>query len=375
MLENNIKKKKIMFLMTASDVGGAEVIVRNIIFNLDKNRYDPIFVSIKPIGLLGQEISEQIRVESLNQKYKFNPLVIYRLYKMLKKEKPDILNSHLIHANLLARVVGHWTKVPKNISSVHNENFGNKLRYLLFRLTDRLADLNLVVSQRIKDQLVKEKISLADKIKVIYNGTKLARQVSQEELITKKEDLGLGQNQPILLFLSRLTKVKGCIYLIRALDKLKDKYPQIKLLIVGDGPEKNNLETEVKKLDLSNNVLFLGQIRDVDLYYQLADLFVLPSFHEGLPGVVIESFANKTLTLATKSGPIPEIINQEINGFIVDKLGDSEALFLEIEKALSMKEEKKQSIIENAYADYLAKFTIPKMVKEYENVYESLLEE
>lgn len=359
--------------MTASDVGGAEIIVKNIAFNLDKNKYDLILVSIRPIGLIGQEIAKKIRVESLNQKYKFNPLVIYRLYKILKKEKPDILNSHLIHSNLLARVVGNWARVPRIISSTHSENFGGKLRYLLFRLSDKLSDLNLVVSWRIKNQLIEKKLSTAEKIKVIHNGIKPARQVSQEELTVKKEELGLEKNQPILLFLSRLTTVKGCIYLIRAVNKLRDKYPQIKLLIVGNGPERGNLEAEVEKLNLAKHVLFLGEQRDVDLYYQLADLFILPSFHEGLSNVVIESFANKTLALATKTGPMPEIIEHGVNGFMVDELGDDEALALGIENALNISLEKRQMMTEKAYTDYLAKFTIERMVNEYDEVYQSLL--
>src|SRR5680860_1872823 len=123
-MEDKYKKKKIMFLITGSNMGGAEVVVKNIIFNLDKTQFDISFVSIRPLGVIGEEIAERSTVYSLSARQKFSPLFLFKLYKLLKTEKPDILHCHLFHANLIGRIVGRLTSVPRIISTVHSDNIG-----------------------------------------------------------------------------------------------------------------------------------------------------------------------------------------------------------------------------------------------------------
>jgi len=221
-------KKKIVFLITGSNVGGAEIVVKNLIFNLDQDKFLPIFISIRPFGKIGKEISEKFKTISLGADKKFNPILLLRLFNILKKEKPDILHCHLFHANFIGRIIGSIAGVPLIISTIHSDNFGGRLRYFLLKITDFLTDFTVVVSQKIKDDLVKRKIVPANKIKVIYNGVPENKDIVNRDDIEKiKNDLKITNNYPILLSVGRLAQIKGHIYLIRAFGMLKDKYPGI----------------------------------------------------------------------------------------------------------------------------------------------------
>lgn len=369
MKENSNNKKKIMFLITGSEIGGAEIVVKNIIFNLDYEKFLPIFVSIRPLGKIGEEIGRRCKAVSLDVNKKFNLLFLWKLYKIIKHEEIDILHCHLFHANLIGRIIGKISGVPFIISTIHTDNFGSDLRYFLLKITDFLGDKTIVVSQKIKDELIKRKIVAPDKIKVIYNGVAENKKiVTEDELNKKKEYLKIEKNYPIILSVGRLNKIKGHIYLIKALNILKIKYPNLRLLLIGDGPEKKILENKIGQLGLSKNILFLGEIRDLDIYYQLSDIFVLPSINEGFGLSVVEAMSNKLLAIATRVGGVPEIIEEGISGYMANP-EDENSIAHVIDRILNLNEEEKKVIINNAYLNFKSKFSLEKMISNYESLY------
>jgi glycosyltransferase involved in cell wall biosynthesis len=364
-----MNKKKILFLITGSDVGGAEIVVKNIIFNIDLDKFLPIFVSIRPLGRIGKEISQKFNAISLQADAKFNPLFLLRLFSLIKKEKPDVLHCHLFHANLLGRIIGRLAGVPLIISTVHTDNFGGKLRYFLLRITDFLNNLTITVSQDIKNGLIERKISTEDKIQVIYNGVEENfNLISKEDIDNLKNKIGIVDKYPIILTVGRLNIIKGHIYLIKSLVKIVKKYPDIRLLIIGDGPEKNNLETEVLNLELQNNVLFLGEIRELPIYYKMADIFVLPSVNEGFGLAAVEAMSNKLLVVASCVGGVKEIIKDGINGFFATAK-DTDNLAEVINKVYSLNEAERNKIVNNAYNDFKDNFSLERMISNYEKIY------
>ena len=255
------------------------------------------------------------------------------------------------------------------ISTIHSDNFGNKLRYLLLKITDFLNDLTVVVSQKIKDDLTKKRIIPDKKIMVIYNGVKEAENtISSEDIYKIKKDLSIENNSPIILSIGRLHYVKGHIYLIRAVKILIDKNPNLKLLIIGDGPERKNLENESVKLGLNNSILFLGEIRETVLYYKLADIFILPSINEGFGLSVVEAMSNKLLVIASSVGGIPEIIKDSVNGFLVEP-GSPIKLAEVISDTISKDNLDKEKITENAYDNFKLNFSLEIMLNKYTLLY------
>ena len=184
----------------------------------------------------------------------------------------------------------------------------------------------------------------------------------------KKEYLKIEKNYPIILSVGRLNKIKGHIYLIKALNILKIKYPNLRLLLIGDGPEKKILENKIGQLGLSKNILFLGEIRDLDIYYQLSDIFVLPSINEGFGLSVVEAMSNKLLAIATRVGGVPEIIEEGISGYMANP-EDENSIAHVIDRILNLNEEEKKVIINNAYLNFKSKFSLEKMISNYESLY------
>jgi glycosyltransferase involved in cell wall biosynthesis len=364
-----MNKKKILFLITGSDVGGAEIVVKNIIFNLDLDKFLPIFVSIRPLGLIGKEISQRFDAVSLQADAKFNPLFLFRLFSLIKKENPDILHCHLFHANLLGRIIGRLASVPFIISTVHTDNFGSKLRYFLLRVTDSLNDLTITVSQDIKNGLIKRKVSSENKIKVIYNGVKENNDlISEENVNNLKAKIGIINKTPIILTVGRLNPIKGHIYLIKSWVKVVKNYHNACLLIIGDGPERTNLEAEVLKLGLQDNILFLGEIRELSIYYKMANIFVLPSVNEGFGLAAVEAMSNKLLVVASCVGGIKEIIKDGINGFFAIAK-DPDNLAEVINRVCSLSETERNKIVNNAYNDFKDNFSLERMISNYEKIY------
>lgn len=368
---NEIKKekKKIMFLITGSDIGGAEIVVKNLIFSLDPNKFLPVFVSIRPLGKIGAEISKQVRVISLEAGRKFNPMFIWRLFILMKKEKPDILHCHLFHANLIGRIIGRIVRTPFIISTVHSDNFGGGSRYFLLRITDRLTDLTIAVSKKIAEDLISKKISPANKLKVIYNGVNDNSDSIDDDIIKKtREDLKINNSYPVVLTVGRLSLIKGHIYLIEAIKILKEKYPDIKLLLIGDGPERVFLEKEMLRLDLGNNIIFLGELRNINLYYKLADFFVLPSINEGFGLAAVEAMSNRLLVIASKVGGVPEIIKDGVNGFLFTSKNPQDLAGV-ISRVVLMSDEEKNEILKQAYNNFKDNFCMEKMLSGYLDIY------
>ena len=170
------------------------------------------------------------------------------------------------------------------------------------------------------------------KIGVIYNGTDIhdfrpdAQKKSADKFI-------------ITPGASRITKRKGLKYLIRAIDELAPKYPNLYLKIMGEGNEKENLELMVRKLGIEKNVEFLGRIprEKTTPYYQEANLFVLPSLNEGMSNAMLEALASGLPLIATDTGGSKELVRDGENGFIV-KTKDDQDLAEKIEKLINDKE-------------------------------------
>lgn len=129
------------------------------------------------------------------------------------------------------------------------------------------------------------------------------------------EDLRIKHDDFVVGYVGRLVPAKGLQYLFEAVARIKRTYPNVVLLIVGEGPEKAALETQADTLGIRAN--FVGYQTDTPPYYSLMDAFVLPSLFEGLPGVVLEAMAMEKPIVATKVGGTGDLVLNSENGFLV----------------------------------------------------------
>jgi len=386
-------KIKILYLITGLRVGGAEILLWKFLQKINRTKFDPVIISFIPIGKIGRDIQkENIRIISLNIKKVLNSenqenklAIIFRFFGvflieipelifLIKKEKPQILHSHLFHANLLGRIVGKICRVPIIISTIHNVNFGGKLREKLLRYTDKFCNSTVAISQIVAKEMIKKRVVPKNKLKLICNGIEfkelnLSKNRGKEKI---HRELRIRKNQNILISVGRLTKQKGYFYMIKAVQILKKKYSDLIWVILGDGEDRKKLAEKIKMENLQKNIFFLGIKENVAEYLFDSDIFIMPSLWEGLPLSLLEAMACGLPVVATNVGGIPEVVEDRISGFLVEpknpimlaeKIEYLLNLDIDSKKKMGMEGEK---IIEN-------KFSLEKMVRNYENLYEKLL--
>jgi len=232
------------------------------------------------------------------------------------------------------------------------------------------ADKIVVVSNGYANHLRTGRIP-ERKIHVVQNAIDLQRVKSIKcEKKTKRKELGFSPDEILVATAGRLSPEKGQADLILAFSCLKRGFPSATLVIIGDGPLRNQLETFVKEKSI-NHVCFTGFRNDIDEIMSIVDLFVLPSHTEGLPNVVLEAFAFKKPVVGTEVGGVPEIIEDGVNGFLVLP-GHSDLLKTAISKCLS--NPKMMSEMGNAgYKKIEKEFTLEAQTKKLEEIYFSVL--
>jgi len=370
-----MKRKKILYLITGLNLGGAEMVLNNLVSEIDKDEFNIIVVSIRPIGIVGEKIkSRGIKVLELEKWFKYNPIIILKFIYILLKEKPDILHTHLFHANLLGRILGRICGVPVVISTFH-ESFSIKgIRKELLKITVNFSNLDIAVSKMLADEIIRKKVSISPKVQIIHNSIDIERINTSKRKGELRKELKIPQDVTVLISIGRLAKEKGYNYLVEAIYYLKSRRrsDNIILFIIGEGEERKRIEVKIKRLGLSKIVILLGEIEDISSYLHASDIFVTSSLHEGFSLATFEAVCAGLPVVSTKMGAVPEIIEDNKTGFLVGA-GDSKALAEKIEYVLNLSKEERKKITKGARKVVEEKFSVKKMAKNYESLYRELL--
>lgn len=232
------------------------------------------------------------------------------------------------------------------------------------------ADKIIAISNLIKKEMEEDLNIPKNKIEVVYNGIDLDefRILDEKTVENEKKKYGFFKGSKIIGYTGRLHEEKGINILIEAFFQVSRRFDHLYLLLVGDGPERKKLESQVARLGLEKKVLFLGYKEDVPLFLNLIDIFVLPSIVRESFGIVLtEAMACGKVVVASNLGGIPEIINSGINGFLFEPGNDKE-LSDRISQVLS--DEKLMADVSRAALDRVAKhFSVNVMVSRLEEVF------
>jgi len=325
--------------------GGAERVSATLCNGLaDKNGIKVTVFVINKAGPMLADLSDKVEVVELGCKRM--AFAFWKLSFEIKKLQPDLVISHMTHANVtacIASILGGFSK--KLIVVEHNQMQNNfkvvskftvKLAYLLTKVLYKIPNNIVAVSSGVKESVVKFTKVNKENVVVIYNP------VVSEELIDYKPikcvDLHrfYSLNLPVFICVGSLTKQKNFPLFLRAL-KIVSQIENVKAIILGEGPEREELELMVENLKLQDIVDLPGFVTNPYDYISNADTFVLSSSWEGLPTVIIEAIALNTNVVSTNcpSGP-EEILNGGEFGLIVpvdDEKSLSEAMIQSINTA------------------------------------------
>ncbi len=307
---------------------------------------------------------------------------VARLATSLTAIRPDLIHVHSNKAALLVEMAVRRASAPAPvIFSMHNfpsyisaGGFRKTAASIAMRRIVKQANRLIVVSESLKSFLVDKEKAEPAKITVIHNGLDydgFRRDLVATNTAALRSSLNIAEGAPVIGTVGRFVHSKGQEYLIAAAPELIHKYPLLKIVIVGAGPLEHKLKGQAAALGLSGSVIFTGFIKNLAPYYAMFDVFILPTLMESFGLTVLEAMAADCPVIASRTGGIPEILENRSSGLLVppgDALSIAKAartLLTDGKAARRMAEEAKKTV--------QARFTLEKMVRETQQVYEHAL--
>jgi glycosyltransferase involved in cell wall biosynthesis len=311
------------------NVGGAEVLAARLARRLrDMCRF--VFLCLDELGTLGAELrSEEFAVEVLGRKSGVDGRCALRLAQALRRERVDVIHAHQytpFFYSLLARLVFDHPPVLFTEHGRHFPDYRRPKRVLANRLLIQRRDRIVGVGQAVRQALINHEGLPAKRVGVIYNGIDAACFANGHcDRASIRHEMGVGRDDFVVLLVARLDYLKDHATAIRMLARVRERRPDIRLVLVGEGPEQAAIARLVDEHRLAEQVRFLGLRKDVARLLHATDLFLLTSISEGIPLTVLEAMAARLPVLATRVGGLPEIVEEGRTGRLAAS-GDDAAL-------------------------------------------------
>lgn len=257
----------------------------------------------------------------------------YNLYKLIRKEKPDIVHTHTPKAGIIGMLASYFARVPIRLHTVAGlplmEAIGFKRIILNFveKVTYKCSTKVFPNSYGLKKIILKHRFTSENKLKVIGNGSSNGIDTSyfDPELFSIKDNedlktnLGINKTDFVFIFVGRIVADKGVNELVEAFDKISLVEENIKLLLVG--PYEDELDPLQKKTKLlinnNENIISVGYQNDVRPYFSISNCLVFPSYREGFPNVVMQAGAMRLPSIVSDINGCNEIIENNINGLVI----------------------------------------------------------
>jgi glycosyltransferase involved in cell wall biosynthesis len=300
-------------------MGGAENCVRLLVESLDRERFLPLVLCTQAGGPYEHELIQKgFAVKILNRHRRSILLfpvfcwdvfiTLYEVFVFLKREKPDIVHTHLPASAYFGVIAGKLAGVSRLVYTFHSSTFfplrpGRSFRtWLQVKLTRflcRKVQVIVAVSRAIYEKLLTVVPELINSILVIPNGIDEARFQLVDAGLNLKHELGMAPEDPLITTVGTLSPVKNQAMLLKAFARLVSIYPKLRLIIVGEGPLRQELVELQQKLALKNNSFFLGLRKEIPEILAETDIFVSTSLYEGLPLSILEAMAAGKPVVAT----------------------------------------------------------------------------
>ena len=314
-------KKRIHFFIWALEVGGAERLLVKLVQHIPRDLFDIKVICLTRKGVWAREIEERgIEVVSMGKKVGFDPWILPKLVAFLRREKPDLVNTHLWTADLWARLAAVIAGVPRIVVTEQNVDIWKRWYHkaidrILFTWTDHL----ICVSEQVVEFYTTGFGVPKEKTAMIPNAIELASFDGGRPLKGLREEFGCAADEFLFVCAARLHPQKGHHDLMEAVRLLvAGGHRGFQLLVVGEGPLRTELERLRDAKGLKDWVRFLGVRQDIPSILLQSNAFVLSSIYEGLPLAVLEAMAARLPVVATRVGGVPQVVRDGENGYLVD---------------------------------------------------------
>lgn len=356
-------------------IGGAQRLISAYASSASAHEISPVIITLREdaVPFILESIHKAgIRVIPVSAGSLFNIWRFRRLVRVLKEEKVDLVQTHLVYANILGTLAAHSAGIPV-IATLHSIAVSEGWKAKVLRLIENYVLRNyttriLAVGQMIAD--INQKIYGRRKLDVIPNGIPV-RELSQtrEREQMRREIAGDGSNS-IVITVGRFSRAKGYEDMIDAFHLLRQKSSNPKLVMVGSGTTLNNIKSRIDDLHLNQSVILTGEREDVHQLLALSDVYASSSHREGLPLAVLEAMMAGLPVVATAVGDIPNVVTEE-TGVVVPP-HRPELLAAAIEELLQ-NPKKRQSMGQAAYRRAMSEYSVDAWMKKHLALYREVL--
>lgn len=365
---------RILYVSTSTTVGGAEKTLYTLATLLDPKLHQAVgVVSVKPEGDYARKLKLQgVLTESLEITGTPRPADAARLAEIITRVRPDIVHAVMFKAIQLCRLAK--PKVPFPFKLVSSPRVHYRTRSVWTLLLDRALkgrdDLLIAECDASRSFLVGKLGYAPSKVLTIRNGVDLAGwPVSKVDRQKRRMELRLNSGEILVGAVGRLDKQKGFATLIEAMSRLKKT--DLRCVILGEGPERARLEAAIRKHELEKHVWLYGERPDIVTWLSAFDIGCLPSLWEGLPNTLLEAMALGLPVVASSVDGVPEVVENGKTGVLVPP--SSPVALAKALLDLGADPERRAVLGTAAHAAIMEKFTVRRMMAEYQDAYTSVV--
>ncbi|MDX2168966.1 MAG: glycosyltransferase [Deltaproteobacteria bacterium] len=367
---------RVLFTITSSDIGGAEMILRELALRLDRAAFRPLVCSLRAPGRIADEIAAAgVPVVSLElgdaARARDLTAGALRLARLIDQHSVDVAHSFLYRANLLTRLAGRLARRRPAVVTGHHTltPYAGAAATLSSRVTRGLSDCLVAPSQAVRQALVDKERVARERIVVIENGVDAAR-FDRRPGAALRAELGLAPETVLVGFVGRLSFEKRLVDLLASVAALRARRLPMHAVIIGDGAERPGLEAAIRGLGLQGHATLLGVRRDLPPLYAAMDVFALPSMEEAAPTVLLEAMACGRAVVATRVGGAADMVEDGVSGLLVDP--ERPAELTAALAALAADAALRARLGAAAHRRVRAHFTVERMVDRHAELYRRL---
>jgi glycosyltransferase involved in cell wall biosynthesis len=321
------RTRRILFFLNSGVHGGVEEVVLSLLRGLPRDRFEPHLAAPQPLLDVFAKHLEPLNVTTLPIELRSwrQWREIWMLFAYLRRHQIEIVNSHLFYATCFAAPIARLAGVPCVIETTHGpESWRSswwKRHCFVDRCIELFVSLNIAVSEANRGYLELTKRYPVHKLRVVPNGRDLSQytEAPEESVQQLRRHFGIEAHDRVAVVVGRLEEQKGHRYLLEALPSVTSACPDFRVVLVGEGSLRPELEDRVAALGMERSVIFAGHRADVTLFYALADFVILPSLYEGMPLVAIEAAAAGRALIATAVDGTMEVVIPGVTGLLVPK--------------------------------------------------------
>jgi sugar transferase (PEP-CTERM/EpsH1 system associated) len=351
--------------------GGLENGVVNLINRLDPNEFKSSVCCLKEAGEFALRLeNERTCVFEMGWSGGNDLRLLFRMVSLFRRTKPDIVHTRNAEAFFYGFLAAKIAGVRTIVHSEHGRTFDDRgIRFLAQRVLSRYTAAIGSVSEQLKRDLTSHIGIPAERIDVLHNGVDFDRFSNSTANASLRNQLHFSPDDLVIGSVGRLAPVKNYPLLLRAVASLD--HDRVRLLLVGDGPERSRLEELARSLGVETRVRFLGHREDIPDLLGIMDAFVLPSFSEGMSNTLLEAMASGVACIASNVGGNSEIVRHGLDGLLFAS-GDEAALHSALSRLVD-DAGMRSGMAAAGRARVAGEFSMEAMVERYESMYRKAL--